>query len=75
MSLVCVKGRGRMYDVHLRSLPKLEEEPQNNWHTTQYDNQGLCVKSQAGTERQRRREREDKLGRNKSSCKCKHLNV
>ena len=70
-----MKGRGRMYDVHLRSLPKLEEEPQNNWHTTPYDNQGLYVKLQAETERQRKTEQGDKLGRNKSSCKCKHLNV
>ncbi len=44
-----------MCDAHLRLLPKPEEQPRNNWHTTQYDNRGLNVNRQAGRERERER--------------------
>lgn len=58
-----------MCDAHLRSLPKPEEQPRHNWHTTQYDNRGLNMDCQAGKKRDRRREgggrgEADKLGRN-----------
>ena len=59
-----------MCDVHLRSLPKPEEQPWNNWHTTQYDNCGPNTNCQAGRETETR-EKADNLETDSSSVNTK----